>query len=139
MTPYSKIFDVFMGKINDREMENMYKKDPLLFQKILVDFLKSALPKFTYCVKDLTDRDDNLLEFNMTLTQLEIEILAILMLAEYFNPKINRDEYLLNRLGSKDYSLFSPTNQLKELKDLRKVYINEANLLMIEYYYRQGI
>ncbi|MFO1442804.1 hypothetical protein KDN24_06195 [Bacillus sp. Bva_UNVM-123] len=105
----------------------------------MFDFLKSAIPKFTYSVKDLSNRDDILLQFNFILSEIEKEILATLMVVEYLSPKILRDEFLESRLGSKDYREFSPANQLKELKDLRKIFKDEANLLMIEYYYRQGI
>lgn len=139
MTPYTSVFELFMSKINDQEMKSIYQNDSLFFQELLVDFLKSAIPKFTYCTQDLTLRDDITLKFNIELSEMEKEILAIFMLAEYYNPKINRDEYLLNRLGSKDYNQFSPSNQLAQLKDLRKIYLNEANLLMLEYYYRQGV
>lgn len=135
-TSYSEVYFNFTNKIRDFYLKNEFKNNPELGEKILFGYLIGAIPRFTYCKQDLSLRDDYLGEFKFTLTEMEKEILATLMLVQYLNPKINSDDYLLRQLGSKDYTQFSPTNQLKELKDLKKIITDEANLLMIEYYYR---
>ncbi|WP_409971652.1 hypothetical protein [Bacillus sp. Bva_UNVM-123] len=139
MTTYDNVYELFLSKVEDFELQKKLELELNFANEVMFDFLKSAIPKFTYSVKDLSNRDDILLQFNFILSEIEKEILATLMVVEYLSPKILRDEFLESRLGSKDYREFSPANQLKELKDLRKIFKDEANLLMIEYYYRQGI
>lgn len=139
MTTYDEIFGLFLSKVEDFEIQNKLQMEIDFAKEMLFDFLRSAIPKFTYSTKDLSNRDDTLLQFNIALTDMEKEILSTLMVVEYLSPKIIRDEYLESYLGSKDYKTFSPANLLKELKDLRKTFKDEANSLMVEYYYRQGI
>lgn len=138
MTPYSSIFDLFLSKIEDYEIKNDILTDPDFANEILLGFLKSAIPKFTYSTKDLSDRDDTLLQFNIDLSSMEQEILSTLMVVEYLSPKILRTDLLENNLGSKDFRQYSPANQIKEVRELRESIKTEANSLMVEYYYRQG-
>lgn len=138
-TSYSEVYNSFLSKIDDYYIKSQLQLDREFAEDMMLDYLKSATSKFTYSAKDLSKRDDVLQHFNEELTNMEVEILAMLMIAEYLSPKIVRDEFLENRLGSKDYSEFSPANQLKQLRELKKSIVDEVNVLMIEYYYRQGV
>lgn len=138
-TSYYEIYDLFLRKINDFFILNQLENNIEFANDLLMGYLRSAIPKFTYSSKDLSKRNDELFQFEYTLTDMEKEILAVLMIVEYLSPKIIRDEFLENRLGSKDYNEFSPANQLKQLRELSKGVMDDANLLMIEYYYRQGV
>lgn len=139
ITSYEEIFDLFLNKINDYYIKNQIELDIDFANEILLGYLRSSIPKFSYSAKDLSERDDALFQFNISLNDLEKEILSILMVVEYLSPKMLREEYLQNRLGSKDYDTFSPSNQLNQLRELKKDVMHDANLLMTEYYYRQGI
>lgn len=139
MTAYEEIYARFLGKIEDYEIQEKLQLEYEFVQELLYDFLKSSIPKFTYSVKDLSNRDDTLLQFNIQLTDMEQEILSTLMVVEYLSPKILRDELLEDKLGSKDFRIFSPANLLKEVRELRQTFKSEANSLMIEYYYRNGM
>ncbi|MBL4950990.1 hypothetical protein JK635_01890 [Neobacillus sp. YIM B02564] len=88
--------------------------------------------KFRYCNK-LSDRDEDLKQFNNDLTDEEKEILSILMIVEYLTPKLLTDELLKQTLNSKDYYLSSQANHIKEIRELRDKYQQEANSLMILY------
>lgn len=138
-TSYDDIFDLFLNKINDYYIKNQIEINITFANEILLGYLKSAIPKFTYSTKELSKRDDTLFQFNIELNDFEKEILSILMVVEYLSPKMLREEFLQDRLGSKDYNSHSPANQLKQLQELKKNVTSEANLLMIEYYYRQGV
>lgn len=139
MTTYAEIYDLFLSKISDFDLLEEYNVSPDNAEDELKGYLKSALPKFTYCSKDLFDRDDTLAQFNFTLSPMEQEIISIWMLAEYLSPKIFKTELLETNLGSKDFKLYSPANQIKEVRELKESIVKEVNLLMIEYYYRQGV
>lgn len=138
-TSYSDVFDLFLNKINDYFIKNQLELNIVFANEILLGYLRSAIPKFTYSTKDLSKRDDDLFQFNVCLTDMEREILSILMVSEHLSPKIVSEDYVYSKLGSKDYNQFSPYNQLAQLRALRESIKDEANLLMIEYYYRQGV
>lgn len=141
MTPtsYEEIYDLFLNKIHDYYIKNQIETNIDFAKDIMLGYLRSSIPKFSYCEHDLSNRNDTLNQFNKHLSDIEKEILSLLMVVEYLSPKMLREEYLQNRLGSKDYDTFSPSNQLNQLRELKKDVVQDANILMIEYYYRQGI
>ncbi|MGD6876778.1 hypothetical protein [Bacillus infantis] len=139
MTTYEEIYDFFLSKIEDYQIKEQLETKTDIALDFLFTLLRSSIPKFTYSVVDLSDRSDDGKYFNIQLDHMEKEILGTLMVIEYLSPKILRDELLEEKLGSKDFRLFSPANQLKELRALRDSYKTEANSLMSEYYYRRGI
>lgn len=138
MTPtkFDEIYEIFISKIEDDNIRDYFINNYEFAQSILYDFLRSSISKFTYSKKDLHNRDEVLAQFNIELDDLEKEILATLMIIEYLSPKILRTELLEDRLGSKDFRQFAPQNLLKEVKSLRESFKSEANLLIMEYYYR---
>lgn len=141
MTPtsYEEIYDLFLNKIHDYYIKNQIETNIDFAKDIMLGYLRSSIPKFSYCDVDLSNRDDTLNQFNVNLSDIEKEVLSILMVVEYLSPKMLREEFLQNRLGSKDYNSHSPSNQLNQLRELKKDVVNDANLLMTEYYYRQGV
>jgi hypothetical protein len=128
-TPYEEIYERFTPKITDFYFSSLSDGE---VEEYLETFLKSSIIKFRYCAK-LSDRDDTLQQFNKDLTDEEKEILSVLMSVEYLTPKLLTDELLKQTLNSKDYSLYSQANQIKELRELRDRYQQEANNLMILY------
>lgn len=135
MTTYDKIYSRFLIKINDYELKETANSDPQLFDEILLKYLQGAIPKFHYCVKDLSQRDDVNKQFSIELTELEQEILATKMVLEWLTPMILREENIRQSLGSKDYKIFSSANHLQRLLDLKEVYEKEDNDLSKMYYF----
>lgn len=114
-TPYSDVIDVFLGKVNDYDLPKFTDTEKV---DIVTGYLKSACRKFyKICVIDLTDRDDNLAQFNQTLDDEVIEILSELMMVEWLKPKMLSSENLKNCLSTKDYVLFSPANLLNAVRE----------------------
>jgi hypothetical protein len=128
-TSYEEIYARFTPKITDFSFGNMADDE---VEEYFETFLKSSIIKFRYCNK-LSDRDETLKQFNKDLTEEEQEILSVLMSVEYLTPKLLTDELLKQTLNSKDYSLYSQANQIKEIRELRDKYKQEANNLMILY------
>ena len=83
----------------------------------------------------MSDRDELLKQFNLTLTDKEKKILAKLILVEWLNPKLYTLSNLQNQLSSKDFNMFSPANLLKEIKDLYNLTKKEANRMITSYSY----
>jgi hypothetical protein len=128
-TPYEDVYARFTPKITDFNFANLMDAE---VEEYFETFLKSSIIKFRYCDK-LSDRDETLKQFNKDLSEEEQEILSILMSVEYLTPKLLTDELLKQTLSSKDYSLYSQANHIKEIRELRNKYQQEANNLMILY------
>lgn len=138
-TSYSEIYGIFLRKVTDYFLRVQIEHNPSLAEEILKGYLCSAIPKFTYCVQDLENRNDDLQQFSILLTSREKEIIAMLMVVEYLTPMVNSDEFLKGFLSSKDYVQFASSNQLTSLRGLKIEVAKEANTLMIEYYYRTDL
>jgi len=133
-TSYQDVYSRFLSKITDYSFLNL-TEDEIEYQ--LEKFLKSSIVKFRYCNK-LSGRDDSLKSFNETLTDEEQEILSVLMCVEYLSPKILTDDLLKQTLSSKDYTLYSQANHIKEVRSIKDSYQKEAGSLMILYTYSKN-
>lgn len=134
-TPYSVIFERFLSKIEDYTLLQDILSEPGYANSLMLDYLNSSIPKFTYARDEIKVRDNETEQFECELSEREIEIIATLMQVEYLSPKILRSDTLENFLGSKDFETYSPANLLKETRITRENIINEAKALMVEYYY----
>jgi hypothetical protein len=132
MTSYSQIYEVFLNKISDYDFLNLEESE---VNSIMYNYLRSAIVWFSSCRQDLSDRDDTLKQFNIDLTDEEIEILSTLMIPEWLKPRINTTENIKQHMSTKDFQMFSQANHLKELKDLKKDCTREAQQLMSRYSY----
>lgn len=130
-TLFSDIYITFLSKIKDYSLLSL---DDIDKEELMEKYLKSAIPKFKYCVKSLAYNDE-LKQFNEELTQEEIEILATLMTLNWLSPVINNQALLKEKFGSREFNIFSSSALLKEIKDLRREIIKEVNELMTIYYY----
>ena len=73
MTPYEKVFKVFFHKIKDPffvDFDEQFATEELIY------LLNESISTFEYPKIDLRDKDDELQQFNNTLTFDEISILA---------------------------------------------------------------
>ena len=75
--PYETIYSRCLAKLEDPTLLQLPEED---LEEMLHDYMLSAIAKHRQCDHDLSDRDDELKQFNSDLTDLEVEILAILML-----------------------------------------------------------
>ena len=131
-TPYETIYSSFrINKIKDTEILSLKDED---IETLDFGYLKSARVKFKTCSK-MSDYDDVLKQFNKDLTDEEVEILANLMIVEWLTPKINATEFLRMNMDATDFKIFSPANQLKQLKEIRDNFKKEANALIGSYSY----
>ena len=130
-TLYNIIDNSFLNKITDDYLLGLYDGD---LQDLIDGYRKSAIPKFKQC-KKLQDRDEELKQFNLTLTDEEVEILANLMVLEWLKPQINSIEVLKQTMSTKDYKTFSNANLLNSLIGLRKETLAEIDSLIISYTY----
>lgn len=102
MTPYSKIYKKFLNKISDVKLLELTDED---IQDMLHEWFTSAVAKFRKCKNNLSDRDEILERFNVDLLDIEIEILAILMVREWLEPQLNSTLLTAQFFGSKEEKL----------------------------------
>ncbi|KAF6620444.1 hypothetical protein HFE03_07255 [Paenibacillus sp. EKM102P] len=134
MTPYSKIFERFQGKIQDYTIDEMFLNSIEDYENYLTGFLKSGLVKFSYCKNDLSDRDEENRNFTADLTELEQEILSQLMLSEWFEKEVNNILDMRLAISSTDWKRYSESQNFKEKAVLRDKAVERADSLMMQYY-----
>lgn len=100
-----------------------------------LSYLKGAITNFSECKVDLSDRNDTTLVFNQTLSNKEIEILALGMILEWLRPQINRLTLLKQALSSSDFRLSSQSSHLDSLLKLKKEIKSELDQKIVEYTY----
>lgn len=133
-TPYSVIHARAIAKISDYDI---LKFDISTREAMLYDYLLSAQVEFQrLCKVDLSDKDDILAQYNADLDEEIIEILATGEAYYWLCPKVLNTENLYNVLNTKDFSMYSPANLLKELQDLRDMFWKDFKRKMYEYTYR---
>lgn len=130
-TQYSDIYNSFLGKITDYDLPKFDDTDR---KEILYGYMKSACVNFNKaCKVNLYDRDETLLQFNVNLDDEIIDIISELMIVEWLKPKILSTENLKNCLSTKDFSLFSPANLLKEIRETFTLCKNNTRSLINNY------
>lgn len=130
-TPYERIYEGFLPKLQSYEIYKMTEDD---VKDCLHDYLVSAIPKFHVCRKDLNDRDDLLQRFNSELSDTEIDILVNYMLLEYVDATYVRVPTLLKvNLSSTDFNAFSNANLLSKLTEMQKRFLSENETLLSRY------
>lgn len=133
-TPFEVIHTRAIAKLTDYDM---LKLDPSIREQILNEYLRSAQMEFQrLCKEDLSDRDDALAQYNQDLSDEVVEILATGEAYYWLCPKVLNTENLYNVLNTKDFSMYSPANLLKELQALRDAMWKDFKRKMYEYTYR---
>lgn len=133
-TFYTEIYARFTPKITNYSFANLTKAD---FESQVEPFLKAAIVNFRSCDK-LSDRDELTKQFNITLTDEEQEILAILMSIEYLSPRLITDDLLRQKLSVRDYRINSQANHIKEVRSIQNELKKDADKKMTLYTYKKS-
>lgn len=136
MTSYETIYNRFLNKITSYRILELSDND---VQEMLLEWLNAAIPKFKRCKTDLSQRDDELLEFDNDLLENEIEILALLMVNEWLEPQINSELNVSQFYGGKEEKFYQQANHLEKLIELKKQNRYEVQKLMRDYAYQNLI
>lgn len=130
-TSYEKLYENLLPKFRSYEIPLMSTEE---VKDYLHDFLIPAVSRFHVCRRDLNDRDDIIQQFNMDLSDIEIEILSNYLLIEYIDSEYIRTPTLLKvQLPSSDFKVFSPANFLDKLMAMRTTYTKENETLLSRY------
>lgn len=136
MTSYDTIFNRFLQKITDYKLLELSDND---VHQMMNGWLKSSIAKFRRCKNDLSQRDDEIEMFTSDLEDIEIEILAMLMVGEWLEPQLNSELYTSQFFGGKEEKFYAQSNQLDKLMTLYTNNKLACQKLMRDYAYRQAI
>ncbi len=132
MTQYSTLYEKCLSKIEDPTLAMLPEED---LENMLHGYLMSAIAKHRKCEHDLSDRDDELKQFNFDLSDLEIEILSILMVREWISVQLHSVVNTLQVFGGKEERFYSQSSHLAELRALDESLRLEAQQLSRDYTY----
>lgn len=135
-TPYSKIIDAYLDKIDDYKMIE-YTDDEIREDAIV--YMHRVCSDFEHiCLTDLSDWDDTLQRFEADLSSEEIQIIAKGMVVEWMRPIVYRSAAMQNVLNLKDASFFSPSKIMEQkalaFEKAEKMYRNAK----LDYSYDHG-
>lgn len=131
-TPYEKVYKRFLNSIRDFEIIDL---DDNTFQDMLLEWLNSACVNMRKIQNDLSVRDDELQEFEADLTELEVELLALGMKREWVSQRLNSTELTAMFLGGKEEKFYSQSNQIAQLREMKKDIEVEMKNLRRDYTY----
>lgn len=146
-TPFSLIYDLFLSKIQDDLYLELTELDTY---RLLQDLLLSAIPKFEFPRKQLDDynlqdvidvgtyngvesnsEDWELLiygqgQFNVLLTDEEMNILATYMIVEWIGQQLASIENTRMKYSGTDFKFTSQANHMQKLVTVKKEYEREG-------------
>lgn len=135
MTSYEVVFKSFLSKVQDpifSQMEIEVAEDDMN------SLLNSAILNFEYPKMDLKDKDDELKQFNNTLTLDEIEILGHLMAYEWMSRGLQSIDLISQNMTTKDFNTFSQANHINSLTNTLRRREKQIRQLKIKYNMRDG-
>lgn len=114
-TSFETIYDRALVTIEDYKLNALAQTDYEAFLLHLQGILERAVPDFTLCNNDLTyDTESTPPSFVNTLNNKEINILAELMVYNWFDGKINDVTQFQGHLNNKEFKSHSEGANLKE-------------------------
>lgn len=131
-TPYETIYTRCLAKLEDPTLAMLPEED---LEDMLHGWMLSAIAKHRKCEHDLSDRDEELKQFNSDLSDLELEIISLLMCREWVSQQINSVTLTLQVFSGKETNYFSQSAHLKELIALDDKWRLEAQQLSRDYTY----
>lgn len=124
MTSYDIVYKRFLNSTTDF---NLVDLDDHTLNEMMKEWLHSAIVK-TRTSSDLSYNDDEEV-FKNTLSDMDIELLAMGMRLGWLDQRINSTEYTTLFVGGKEEKFYSPSSQLAELRALRSDTLREMQQL----------
>jgi hypothetical protein len=103
------------------------------YNTYMTGFLLRAIPSFSGCSQDLSDRNDTTMTFNIELTDAEKDILACLIAVQILKKEVHDIRQIRGMIKNKDGERYSEANLLKEKMSLQDRLIELADKKKSEY------
>jgi hypothetical protein len=135
-TSYEEVYESFLSNIKDKkilyplegESEQQYQDRLATY---LLSTFKKAVPKFIGAKTNLS-RNDTIEMFINDLRPLEIEIIGLLMLKEYYRDQLNFLASLNLSFSDKDWKSHEKSNQMNQYRQMLKEITDEIRVLVVQ-------
>lgn len=135
-TQYQELVDIFFNKIKDYDLANM---DENIATEIAIGYIDSACSQFQSCTQDLDNRDDELGQFGMKLSNTNKQMLVNYMCIEFLDSNFLRvSQALKSRLSTSDFHSLQNSQQLAKVIELRTMFKSENDQLAINKSYKNS-
>ena len=131
-TSYEEMYNRCLSRIEDPTFAMLPEED---LENILHGYLMSAIAKHRKCEHELSDRDDGLKQFNFDLSDIEKEILTIMMVREWVSVQLHSVTLTLQAFSGKESKYYSQAAHMKELIEMDERLRLEAQSLSRDYTY----
>ena len=119
MTTFSTVYDSFLSKITDDMYMELTAAETAAMHK---ELLMNALPWFEFPRVDIYDFNEDLEEYNISLSREEINIIATYMIVEWFGYQLASIENTRMKYSGSDFKFTSQANHMQKLLQLKKDY-----------------
>lgn len=119
MTSFETIYNTFLSKITDDMYMELSKEETI---PLLLELFENSLHWFEFPRFNLYDYDREVEEYNIDLTQEEINIIATYMIVEWMGQQLATVELIRMKYSGSDFKFTSQANHLHKLQNLQKEY-----------------
>jgi len=135
-TTYKELADAVFNKIKDVDFASI---DEEIAYQIVIGYMRPAIVAYQSAKQDLSDRDDELEQFNFTLSDDTFIILVNYMVIEWLNANfILTSTVLKSRLSTADFHSLQLSNMLGKAMELRTLLKSENDQLAINKSYKDS-
>ncbi len=135
-TTYKELADAVFNGIKDIDFANM---DENIAYEIVIGYMRPAIVSYQSATQDLSNRDDELAEFNFKLTDTTFITLVRYIIIEWLTSNyILTSNVLKARLSSSDFHSLNLHNQLSKAIELRDKLKSENDQLAINKSYKDS-
>ena len=122
-TKFAVVYDAFLSKITDDMYMELTIDDT---RAMLEELLVSALHWFEFPRVNIFDYDKEIREFNINLSNEEINIIATYMIVEWVGQQLASVENVRMKYSGSDFKFTSQANHLAKLQNLKEKYVAEG-------------
>ena len=135
ITEYREIYDRFLSKVEDEYLASL---DEEQLNTALYPLLLSAINDFARISEhNLRQRDEKNHVFYETLTEDEIEVLAVLMKPVWLERYLNSSRKIEQQYYDAGIKTYSPNENLRNLTAMYQQYLADARKAKTEYTYKR--
>lgn len=135
-TTYRELADAVFSKITERSFCEMSEEDAY---QIVIGYLRPAIVNFQSAKQDLSKRDDELGQFQFSLSDDTFIILVNYMVIEWLTSTyILTGQVLKARMSTADYHKIDTKDMLSKAKELRNELLKENVQLAINKSYKNS-
>ena len=138
ITTYQEIYERFLSKVEDEYLAYLVEQGEEKLNVALYPLLLSAINDFSRIAEhNLRKRDERGRVFYETLSEDEVEVLAILMKPVWLERYLNSSRKIEQQYYDAGIKTYSPNENLRNLTAMYQQYLADARKAKTEYTYKR--